>query len=1317
MVRLRASIYKLATITFIAVMICGSAAAKDIPYWYEPMKAVNADFEGNPGYIAQLGDSITYTSAFWEPIGWMEPDAYLKGDDGFPKKPTRRWRDTLKGFKAKGGDNGNYSGWRVGNVLGVIDKVLARDEPEAAIIMIGTNDMTADDRYREGLEQIVQKCIDAHCIPILNTIPPRRGRVETCEAINAVINEVAQKYKVPLVDFYGEIMKRRPGTSWDGTLISKDGVHPSGTETGNFSEANLRNGGYALRTWSNFLMVREVYFRIMSAPKVFKEKVGTVEPIRDGIRCNVTADTQVSAYKGSTSDERVWNWGKAPRLKCKGFEEYTLMKFNTSACRGMTVDRATLYLSRSDQCVMNVVGVSTISTDWAEGSGTGSPGQLPLEKQDAKSRGGATFTHAVYPDRTWAGPESNFKFTVYGEGGSIWSACGSGWAKDETGQEYYSVELPADVIHGLLVEGDSFGLAIVDEKGQRAFQSTYRRVPNPNHFVNSRESKAPCFLVVEGKRQDNSPPPSVSNPTATAGKEAGDIMLSWTCTADDGTRGKPALGYRVYYAEGKLGSGDLKPENLLPRYRTYRPGSPGSRQQFPIYDLKPGTEYGFAIVAYDEAGNLSKPTMISGKTREARPLILKNVELTTQVGTPIEKPGIRVWAAPSNSKINPITGNAMDEGSYLSKSKSGTYRNGNAVWDGQQKRVILSGGRNDFAGFQLAIENLQSGQMTGLRVACSDLRLRTPFSEMNRYVLMSTRNPARFQETMREKMQADKDDAQQIFDAITEFRQLQQHQQTDPVGFFQEMEEMRKQDADQYENCMMLLAGGKTSQADTGVIPSDVVDIFWQWNLKDQQGNWYPDPLVPLTESIAIPSFENNVPGQKVQALYVDLWIPHNTEPGIYDGVITVAANGTTPIEVPVELTVWDVTLPDRLEFICEMNGYGYPPTKSWEGVLNLHRLAHRNRLNVNIVPYSHSGNWTVGPMALETIGSGKEMQVKSFSEFDLHFGPLLSGKAFTDNPRAGVPVSAFYLPLNENWPCLLADGFTFDQTAQHVDIRQDFTQQYKDGFVAVCRDIAEHLNRKGYYDTSFQFFLNNKYQYAPETTFWLLDEPMFRDDFLVIQLFGELARQGFKNCGSVKLDYRIDCSRVQEARGMMNTVDTMVFSQKNVREYSAIARDFMQSYQAKTSQKERRGWEYGGAGSPEDQPISQRGWALDSWLGGRDGLLPWLAYGGNNAWDSTENAKNAVFYPAAERWGYDGCYGSLRMKSFRDGQQDVERMALLAAKLGATRKELAEALRGIVTLEGKVTVTSAGDAGTISYKSLTPDMLVRLKQTIGENF
>jgi parallel beta-helix repeat protein len=232
----------------------------------EAMRNVHADFEGQKGYVAQFGDSITYSMAFWTPIGWDAPEKFLTVDDGLPKTPKEtRWRDHVKGTRDKGPKFANYSGWKVGQLNKTVDAVLETEKPETAIIMIGTNDISGGKvpaTYRAELTEVLQKCLKAHCIPIVNTIPPRRERNEAVEEINAIIREVAKENKVPLVDFHAEILRLRPGKSWDGTIISKDGVHPSGGKSNEYTEDNMKNCGYALRNWLNFLALRQLQFRV-----------------------------------------------------------------------------------------------------------------------------------------------------------------------------------------------------------------------------------------------------------------------------------------------------------------------------------------------------------------------------------------------------------------------------------------------------------------------------------------------------------------------------------------------------------------------------------------------------------------------------------------------------------------------------------------------------------------------------------------------------------------------------------------------------------------------------------------------------------------------------------------------------------------------------------------------------------------------------------------------------------------------------------------------------------------------------------------------
>jgi hypothetical protein len=96
-----------------------------------------------------------------------------------------------------------------------------------------------------------------------SSIPPRRGLQDAVEAANRVTCEIAFEYKVPRADFYAECLRLRPGQTWDNSIISEDGVHPSGGKVNVYTEENMKSCGYALRNWVNFLVVRELYFRVL----------------------------------------------------------------------------------------------------------------------------------------------------------------------------------------------------------------------------------------------------------------------------------------------------------------------------------------------------------------------------------------------------------------------------------------------------------------------------------------------------------------------------------------------------------------------------------------------------------------------------------------------------------------------------------------------------------------------------------------------------------------------------------------------------------------------------------------------------------------------------------------------------------------------------------------------------------------------------------------------------------------------------------------------------------------------------------------------
>lgn len=263
---------RLTTFAILLLLISGGTLfAAEPPDWVDAMKAVHSGFTGQKGYVAQYGDSITYSKAFWFPISWDNAEQYLTKDDGLPKRPAnQRWRDLIKGCGDKGPEHGNYSGWRVEDVLKAIDGAIARDKPEIALIMVGTNDISAGTvpaGYRPGLKKIVETCTRAHCVPILTTIPPRRGREKAVAEANRIVRDIAKQSKIPLVDFHAECLRLAPGNSWENTLISSDGVHPTGGKANVYTEENIKTSGYALRNWISFQTVREVYFRVLTEPE------------------------------------------------------------------------------------------------------------------------------------------------------------------------------------------------------------------------------------------------------------------------------------------------------------------------------------------------------------------------------------------------------------------------------------------------------------------------------------------------------------------------------------------------------------------------------------------------------------------------------------------------------------------------------------------------------------------------------------------------------------------------------------------------------------------------------------------------------------------------------------------------------------------------------------------------------------------------------------------------------------------------------------------------------------------------------------------
>jgi hypothetical protein len=104
-------------------------------------------------------------------------------------------------------------------------------DAQFAVLMLGTNEPAHAENLAR-LTGIIDVLEQRHIVPILSTIPPRSGAEPQVAQFNAAVVQLAQARALPLIDFHQEMLLRRPGTTWLGTLISADGVHPTGDNGG-----------------------------------------------------------------------------------------------------------------------------------------------------------------------------------------------------------------------------------------------------------------------------------------------------------------------------------------------------------------------------------------------------------------------------------------------------------------------------------------------------------------------------------------------------------------------------------------------------------------------------------------------------------------------------------------------------------------------------------------------------------------------------------------------------------------------------------------------------------------------------------------------------------------------------------------------------------------------------------------------------------------------------------------------------------------------------------------------------------------------------
>jgi len=239
----------------------------------ESMGAVARRFSGVPGVILHVGDSNTLepayaawallgkakTSAEIALLGWMH--AGKGGDlDGWSLCSTpvgSKWSAT-----AAGGIQLRQL-LRGEGVLPAYPEIIRKYNPQIVVLMIGTNDVTVQRSVKDfahDLRQVVDLTLKNGTVPLLTTLPPHAGGSGLLKKYNEVVHSLAREKRLPLVDLYGEIFRRRPN-NWREMLMEKDGFHlTNGLAAEPLTDGNAAASGQMLRTWLTIKAISEVKY-------------------------------------------------------------------------------------------------------------------------------------------------------------------------------------------------------------------------------------------------------------------------------------------------------------------------------------------------------------------------------------------------------------------------------------------------------------------------------------------------------------------------------------------------------------------------------------------------------------------------------------------------------------------------------------------------------------------------------------------------------------------------------------------------------------------------------------------------------------------------------------------------------------------------------------------------------------------------------------------------------------------------------------------------------------------------------------------------
>lgn len=328
-----------------------------------------------------------------------------------------------------------------------------------------------------------------------------------------------------------------------------------------------------------------------------------------------------------------------------------------------------------------------------------------------------------------------------------------------------------------------------------------------------------------------------------------------------------------------------------------------------------------------------------------------------------------------------------------------------------------------------------------------------------------------------------------------------------------------------------------------------------------------PDLVVPLDGSIrGLKRFD--VPAQ-IEGLYpmdntvgvmlFELWVPQEAKPGTYAGKISVMRQEKEFAKLNLELTVFDFALPDAPTFAMDFLSYDTPGTivskqgnEDAAGPADTHiiqnsglnptvarisdkakaidyqvyKLLADNRCFLNILPYhSQRGQPRI---AYPVSGTGALAKITSFAEYDDYVAPILDGKL----NKFGAPPAHFTLAFNSNYPHLCQsepskqfDWRPFKSTLPDGPGKESALKEFEETHRAIAEQTVAHFAEKGWKNTRFEIYHNQKAKPDRNRLPWKLDEPVTGDDYKALRYFLNTGKWAFESAkaAGIQVVTRID--------------------------------------------------------------------------------------------------------------------------------------------------------------------------------------------------